>query len=109
MLMLTLLELINKIIRSRIYYSCVNILYLTNLLYRKNHRDYDLNRNFPDYFKPNGLPLQPETKAVMQWMSDVPFVLSAGLHGGALVASYPYENHDKRKIEICSLKERFSI
>ena len=62
---------------------------------RKNSNDYDLNRNFPDFFKPNALKLQPETSAVIEWMKNNPFILSAGLHGGALVASYPYENTQK--------------
>jgi len=56
---------------------------------RKNDRGYDLNRNFPDHFQKNGAPLQPETEAIIGWMSSIPFVLSAGLHGGTLVASYP--------------------
>jgi len=60
---------------------------------RKNNKGLDLNRNFPDYFQKNNAPIQPETRAVIRWMSTVPFVLSAGLHGGALVASYPYENN----------------
>ncbi len=62
---------------------------------RKNFKDYDLNRNFPDFFKENSLKLQPETSAVIEWMKREQFILSAGLHGGALVAAYPYENHDK--------------
>lgn len=60
---------------------------------RGNQKEYDLNRNFPDYFKNNSFPIQLETRAVMDWMSQIHFVMSAGLHGGTLVASYPYENH----------------
>lgn len=57
-----------------------------------NARGFDLNRNFPDYFKQNNKRGQPETDAVKDWISKIQFVLSGSLHGGALVASYPYDN-----------------
>lgn len=61
---------------------------------RPNANGIDLNRNFPDQFFPstNGPP-QPETRAVMKWISSIPFVLSASLHSGALVANYPYDDN----------------
>ncbi|XP_008147005.2 carboxypeptidase M [Eptesicus fuscus] len=59
---------------------------------RENNNFYDLNRNFPDAFEFNNESRQPETVAVMEWLKTETFVLSANLHGGALVASYPFDN-----------------
>ena len=59
---------------------------------RYNANNIDLNRDFPDRFHDNQVERAPETKAVMKWLSEYPFVLSANFHNGALVANYPYDN-----------------
>ncbi|XP_060801055.1 carboxypeptidase E-like [Amyelois transitella] len=82
------------------------------LIGRNNNHSVDLNRNFPDLdaitfeFERQGVnhnnhllkdlarlaePLEPETRAVMRWIMSIPFVLSAAMHGGDLVANYPYD------------------
>uniref|UniRef100_A0A8C3X4Z1 Carboxypeptidase Z n=1 Tax=Catagonus wagneri TaxID=51154 RepID=A0A8C3X4Z1_9CETA len=79
---------------------------------RHNAQNLDLNRNFPDltseYYRvasvrgarSDHIPIPqhywwgkvaPETKAVMKWLRTIPFVLSASLHGGDLVVSYPFD------------------
>ena len=79
------------------------------LLGRANLQGIDLNRDFPDLdriaFKSGDLGehhliseesfsdhvFQPETRAVINWIMGMPFVLSANLHGGSLVVNYPYD------------------
>jgi len=82
------------------------------LIGRTNNNSIDLNRDFPDldrilysneeeHIQKNNhlmdqvrrldhLP-QPETLAVMRLIMEQPFVASANLHGGDLVANYPYD------------------
>lgn len=71
---------------------------LSSYVGRYNAAQIDLNRDFPDRFDDDRKRhlrrnrQQPETVAVMNWILSNPFVLSANLHGGAVVASYPYDN-----------------
>lgn len=70
---------------------------------RINAAGIDLNRDFPDRLdnpmvtKLKASRRQPETVAIMEWLLYNPFVLSANLHGGAVVASYPFDNSIKHR------------
>jgi len=62
---------------------------------RQNANGQDLNRNFPDYFDSWHEPYrQPETQSIMDWVTETQFVLSANMHGGAVVANYPFDNNE---------------
>jgi len=72
-----------------LYIRKIFILNTRHFFYRGNSRGYDLNRNFPDYFKANTKRTQPETDAVKDWISKIQFLISGSLHGGALVSFSP--------------------
>ncbi|XP_078080962.1 carboxypeptidase D-like [Mustelus asterias] len=66
---------------------------------RSNARGKDLNRSFLDQFEP--LPGEeeevreedvPEVVAMEKWIKENKFVASGNLHGGSVVASYPYDD-----------------
>ncbi|VDO43464.1 unnamed protein product [Onchocerca flexuosa] len=80
---------------------------------RVNANGVDLNRDFPDlddlyyYLERHNIPrfdhllelfgneakeYQPEVRAVVQWIFSLPFVLSANMHEGDLVANYPFDS-----------------
>ena len=61
---------------------------------RDNANNVDLNRNFPDQFHPSDklASIEPETAAMIRWITSNKFVLSANLHGGTEVVSYPYDD-----------------
>jgi carboxypeptidase D len=60
---------------------------------RTNANGVDLNRNFPDRIMGNMGRTQPEVQAIKVWSRVNHFVLSANLHGGDLVANYPYDGN----------------
>jgi len=60
---------------------------------RTNSNGADLNRNFPTWRELHlredqlFLDRQPETRALMRWILDNPFVLSINFHDGSVVVS----------------------
>ncbi|KAK5868568.1 hypothetical protein PBY51_009568 [Eleginops maclovinus] len=61
---------------------------------RNNALDVDLNRSFPDQYDEKILNQDniPEVVAMMKWIKEKKFVLSGNLHGGTVVASYPFDD-----------------
>ncbi|KAM9974445.1 hypothetical protein ACTFIW_007898 [Dictyostelium discoideum] len=63
---------------------------------RENANHFDLNRNFPDKFVGSSSELykkiQPEVQSIIDWSKERNFVMSANLHGGSLVANYPFDS-----------------
>lgn len=60
---------------------------------RTNYLGTDLNRNFPDRFGRQTGYINKETHAIIEWTKALRFTLSANLHGGDLVANYPFDGN----------------
>uniref|UniRef100_A0A4W4GB80 Carboxypeptidase X (M14 family), member 1b n=1 Tax=Electrophorus electricus TaxID=8005 RepID=A0A4W4GB80_ELEEL len=45
----------------------------------------------PEQYTSEEALVAPETRVVISWMQAIPFVLSANLHGGELVVTYPFD------------------
>ena len=59
---------------------------------RYNANDIDLNRNYPDPFIDPDPTLEPENAAMIDYVSNHHFLLSANLHGGSEVMNYPWDS-----------------
>ncbi len=61
---------------------------------RYNANNVDLNRNFPNPFSNNPVKdaIEPENQAMIDYMSNHHFLMSANLHGGAEVMNYPWDS-----------------
>ena len=54
-----------------------------------------INLNRLNQFTNDRYHLEPEVRAAIHWSMIYPFVLSGNLHGGALVAKYPFNSRAK--------------
>ncbi|XP_076836499.1 carboxypeptidase D, b isoform X2 [Brachyhypopomus gauderio] len=63
---------------------------------RDNAKHVDLNRNFPDHFDATSALVNdaPEITGVIKWTLQRKFVLSGDLHGGSVMARYPFDDSD---------------
>ena len=60
---------------------------------RYNYNNVDLNRNYP--FVPGisgSANVQPETRAMIDWVTDKHFVMSVNFHGGAELTNFPWDS-----------------
>merc|ERR1712115_275937 len=85
---------------------------------RRNAQDADLNRSFPDIWdtdKAGGevtvedflsRTKEPEVEAMVRWSLQRPFALSVNFHGGAVVASYPWDSVDPKVLTERGLPHR---
>uniref|UniRef100_A0A4W6CAL5 Carboxypeptidase X, M14 family member 1 n=1 Tax=Lates calcarifer TaxID=8187 RepID=A0A4W6CAL5_LATCA len=64
-----------------------------NAIELETDRSKLINHYFPipEQYTSEDAFVASETRAVINWMQNIPFVLSANLHGGELVVTYPFD------------------
>ncbi|XP_034038103.1 probable carboxypeptidase X1 isoform X1 [Thalassophryne amazonica] len=64
-----------------------------NAIELETDRSKLINHYFPipEHYTSEDAFVAVETRAVINWMQNIPFVLSANLHGGELVVTYPFD------------------
>lgn len=60
---------------------------------RYNVNNVDLNRNYPNPFSTKTTILQPENEAMINYIKNHHFVMSANIHGGAEVLNFPWDSY----------------
>merc|ERR1711936_925968 len=64
---------------------------LDRIAYSNEEQHQEYNNHLMDFVKHLDHKIQPETESVMKMIMENPFVISANMHGGDLVANYPYD------------------
>merc|ERR1712045_530238 len=64
---------------------------LDRIVYSNEEHHQNLNNHLMEYVQHLDHKIQPETDSVMKMIMENPFVISANMHGGDLVANYPYD------------------
>merc|ERR1711976_395698 len=64
---------------------------LDRIVYSSEDRESEYNNHLMEYVKHLDHKIQPETESVMKMIMENPSVISANMHGGDLVANYPYD------------------
>ncbi len=78
--------------------------------WRGNKNRIDLNRNFPDQFLDSKEDLsrrQPETRALMEFTHQYPFVMSVNMHEGDLVVNYPFDGNPEMRTRYSKVSALF--
>ena len=74
-------------------YNVSNDMIYNGYCTRRNYNNVDLNRNYPHLpVFDTEADIQPETTAMIDWVTPKNFVMSANFHSGAELLNYPWDS-----------------
>ena len=74
-------------------YNVSNNMIYNGYCTRRNYNNVDLNRNYPHLpVFDTEADIQPETTAMIDWVTPKNFVMSANFHSGAELLNYPWDS-----------------